>query len=60
EAYNSRLANAIQNKVTRLHQKTPEYQRHKYRQGQQPALASHRRTARATSEFRRTVSVWLH
>ena len=24
------------------------------------ALASHRRTASATSEFRRTVSTWLH
>ena len=36
-----------------------EYQHYRYRQGQQPALASPRRTARATSEFRRTVSVWL-
>ena len=32
--------------LKRLHQKTPEYQRHKYRQGQQSALASPRRTAR--------------
>ena len=32
----------------------------KYRQGQQPALASHRRTASATSEFRRTVSTRQH
>ncbi|MFR3040939.1 hypothetical protein, partial [Ruminococcus callidus] len=29
-----------------LHQKTPEYQHYRYRQGQQSALASHRRTAR--------------
>ena len=41
-----KLANAVSNKVDRLHQKTPEYQHYQYRQGQQPALASHRRTAR--------------
>ena len=50
------LQNAVKNKVHRLHRKTPEYQHYRYRQGQPPALASHRRTARATSEFRRTVS----
>ena len=33
-------------KVTHLHQKTLEYQHYRYRQGQQPALASPRRTAR--------------
>ena len=54
------LANAVKIKVTRLHQKTPEYQHYRYRQGQPPALAIPRRTARATSEFRRTVSTWLH
>ena len=41
-----KLANAVSNKVDRLHQKAPEYQHYRYRQGQQPALASHRRTAR--------------
>ncbi|WP_277295213.1 hypothetical protein, partial [Ruminococcus callidus] len=41
-----KLANAVFNKVDHLHQKTPEYQHYRYRQGQQPALASHRRTAR--------------
>ena len=40
------LANAVFHKVTRLHQKAPEYQHYRYRQGQQPALASPRRTAR--------------
>ena len=50
------LQNAVKNKVHRLHRKAPEYQHYRYRQGQPPALASHRRTARATSEFRRTVS----
>ena len=44
------LQNAIQNKVTHLYWKTSEYQHYRYRQGQQPALASHRRTARATSD----------
>ena len=53
-------ANAVKTKFTRLHQKTPEYQHYRYRQGQPPALANPRRTARATSEFRRTVSTWLH
>ena len=43
EAY---LANAVKIKVTHLHQKTPEYQHYRYRQGQQSALASPRRTAR--------------
>ena len=33
EAYSCRLANAVFNKVTRLHQKTPEYQHYRYRQG---------------------------
>ena len=33
-------------KVTHLHQKALEYQDYRYRQGQQPALASPRRTAR--------------
>ena len=41
-----KLANAVSNKVTHMHKKTPEYQHYRYRQGQQPALASHRRTAR--------------
>ena len=41
-----KLANAVKNKIHRLHKKTPEYQHYRYRQGQQPALASHRRTAR--------------
>ena len=41
-----KLANAVSNKVDRLHQKAPEYQHYQYRQGQQPALASPRRTAR--------------
>ena len=54
------LQNAVKNKVHRLHRKTSEYQHYRYRQGQLSALASHRRTARATSEFRRTVSTWLH
>ena len=40
------LQNAVKNKVYRLHRKTPECQHYRYRQGQQPALASHRRTAR--------------
>ena len=40
------LQNAVKNKVHRLHRKTPEYQHYRYRQGQPPALASHRRTAR--------------
>ena len=53
-----KLANAVSNKVDRLHQKAPEYQHYRYRQGQQPALASHRRTASVTSEFRRTVLTW--
>ena len=39
---------------------TSEKQHCNYRQGQQPALTSPRRTASATSEFRRTVSTWLH
>ena len=39
-------ANAVKNKVYRLHRKTPEHQHYRYRQGQQPALASPRRTAR--------------
>ena len=43
EAY---LANAVKIKVTRLHQKTLEYQHYRYRQGQLAALASPRRTAR--------------
>ena len=60
EAYNCKLANAASNKVTHLHKKTPEYQHSRYRQGQQPALASPRRTASVTSEFRRTVSTWQH
>ena len=54
------FANAVKIKVTRLHQKAPEYQHYQYRQGRQSALASPRRTARATSEFRRTVLTWLH
>ena len=54
-----KLANAVSNKVDRLHQKAPEYQHYRYRKRQQPALASPRRTARETSEFRRTVSTWL-
>ena len=37
-------------KVAHLHKKTSEYQHYRYRQGQQPALASPRRTARATSD----------
>ena len=41
-----KLANAIQNKITHLYWKVPEYQHYRYRQGQQPALASPRRTAR--------------
>ena len=41
-----KLANAVKNKVHRLHRKTPEYQHYRYRQGQQSALASPRRTAR--------------
>ena len=41
-----KLANAAQNDVDHLHQKTLEYQHYRYRQGQQSALASHRRTAR--------------
>ena len=45
-----KLANAIQNKVTHLYWKTPEYQHYRYRQGQLSALASHRRTASATSD----------
>ena len=44
------LQNAVKNKVYRLHRKTPECQHYRYRQGQQPALASPRRTARATSD----------
>ena len=55
-----KLANAVFKKLDHLHQKTPEYQHYQYRQGQQPALASPRRTASATSEFRRTVSMRLH
>ena len=34
------------NKVDNLHRKTPECQHYRYRQGQPPALASPRRTAR--------------
>ena len=41
-----KLANAVFYKVTRLHQKTLEYQHYMYRQGQLSALASPRRTAR--------------
>ena len=41
-----KLANAASNKVTHLHKKAPEYQHYRYKQGQQPALASPRRTAR--------------
>ena len=33
-------------KVAHLHKKTSEYQHYRYRQGQQPALASPRQTAR--------------
>ena len=40
------LANAVFKKLDHLHQKTLEYQHYRYRQGQQPALASPRRTAR--------------
>ena len=54
-----KLANAVFKKLDHLHQKTPEYQHYRYRQGQLAALASPRRTARETSEFRRTVSVRL-
>ncbi|HCD40233.1 MAG TPA: hypothetical protein DEQ76_04420, partial [Ruminococcus sp.] len=41
-----KLANAVKNKVHHLHRKTSEYQHYRYRQGQQSALASPRRTAR--------------
>ena len=52
-----KLVNAVKIKLDNLHKKTPEYQHYQYRQGQLSALASPRRTARETSEFRRTVSV---
>ena len=57
EAY---LANAVKIKVAHIHEKPLEYQHYRYRQGQLAALASHRRTESATSEFRRTVSMRLH
>ena len=46
EPRNTNLQTPYKIKVTRLHQKAPEYQHYRYRQGQQSALASPRRTVR--------------
>ena len=60
EALCTNLQTPYKIRLTAYIRKTLEYQHSRYRQGQQPALASPRRTASATSEFRRTVSTRLH
>ena len=55
EPSNTSLQTPYQIKLTTYTSNTSKNQHCKYRQGQQPALASPRRTASVTSEFRRTV-----